>query len=441
MPKSIKYLEEYDEKDFLLPDEVLPDGRLTYHEQCVLASQKQCIKAAARDLKQTSRLTKTIDGLYQSSFLSTESEKNERLNRNGASTNVMGRKAARTTSKDRAIKEHAAEMALIRAVVGKNPGKAQELSRMRPEDFGDVSTLDYPRLNSLEEAQEDLRLEALEAYYNSHGTNKAAVTWSVADKRMLRKWFKALDFDGSGEVSVQELQDPLISAGILKTRDQVFRVLLNADKNGTMGLDFKEFLDALHGNELANVAQLVELQRIGADSSGLNMDTMVCAERRKKLINSIVDQNEKRGFLFDKSFKTLAQTAISGGARFGRANAALGQIEDQQVYERLLHNKYVDSLECVVLAKKAEQVQRDNVMLDQSYRAREGSSRPQATFIISGASSPQSPGGGTKLSPWEELQLQQHQQKKATGIDLAKNPWACFNSKTDPWAKRRGKGK
>jgi hypothetical protein len=64
-----------------------------------------------------------------------------------------------------------------------------------------------------------------------------------------------LDFDGSGEVNVDELQDPLLSTGILKTRhvafchmistitsqcnaihrEQVIRVVSNSDKNGTMG--------------------------------------------------------------------------------------------------------------------------------------------------------------------------------------------------------------
>ena len=38
----------------------------------------------------------------------------------------------------------------------------------------------------------------------------------------------------------------MLSAGIFKTREQIFRVMLNADKNETMGLDFEEFLNALY---------------------------------------------------------------------------------------------------------------------------------------------------------------------------------------------------
>jgi len=47
-------------------------------------------------------------------------------------------------------------------------------------------------------------------------------------------------------VSVAELQDPLLSAGIFLTREQVYRVMLNADKIDTAGLDFEELLNALY---------------------------------------------------------------------------------------------------------------------------------------------------------------------------------------------------
>jgi hypothetical protein len=171
-----KQLEEYEEKDFALPDEVLPDGRLTYHEQCVLLAHKQRIKRAVKDVKESTRLTKTIDSLYRDSIVSLATEKEERLLRNGASTNTLGRRGRGQITKDQAAKEHAAEMSLIRAVIGKDPCSAQQISQMTPEDFGEVSTLDYPRLNSLEEAQEDIRLDGLDHYYQTH-SSRAAVKW------------------------------------------------------------------------------------------------------------------------------------------------------------------------------------------------------------------------------------------------------------------------
>jgi hypothetical protein len=79
----------------------------------------------------------------------------------------------------------------------------------------------------------DLKQEEIENWCRKHG-KKYAQRYTNKDKRMLRHWFKELDTDGSGEVNVEELQDPLLSAGILKTRGQVVRVLSNVDKNGTM---------------------------------------------------------------------------------------------------------------------------------------------------------------------------------------------------------------
>jgi hypothetical protein len=46
----------------------------------------------------------------------------------------------------------------------------------------------------------------------------------------------------------------------MKTREQVIRVLTNVDKNKTMGIDFEEFLLALHGNKLADPKKLKHLQ-------------------------------------------------------------------------------------------------------------------------------------------------------------------------------------
>ena len=39
----------------------------------------------------------------------------------------------------------------------------------------------------------------------------------------------------------------MLSLGILKTREQVIRLLSNIDKNQTNGIDFHEFLQALQG--------------------------------------------------------------------------------------------------------------------------------------------------------------------------------------------------
>ena len=356
-----KYLEDYQEDDFILPDEELSDGRLTYHEQQVLRNQNFRIKEANKSLREEAQSVRRINALHTSSFLEMDANKRERLYANGASTNLLGRESRIKVNKARMQQEAQAELSLIKAVIGRHPDLARVTAKMTPEDYGDESTLDYPKLGSLQEAQEDLRLEDLEAFYNSHGAN-AAIKWSCKDRRMLRRWFKALDYDGSREVSVPELQDPLISSGILKTRDQVYCVLLNADKNGTMGLDFKEFLDALNSNSLAKVDQLKKLQSMGADTSGFKMDTLVTAERRKKLINSICEQNQKRSASFDAAFKKLMSSGDEKSKSHIKAARALEETEKRAVYERLLHSKSIESLSIVVDQKRALQNEIDDAL-------------------------------------------------------------------------------
>lgn len=431
LPSTIKYLEDYDEKDFLLPDEELPDYRLTYHEQQLFKKQKYRIKKAGQVVVESTKSGKQVENLFQSSILSQHAEKNERLYRNGMSTNTLGRVSKIKEANLRIKDECKAELNFIKSVVGKDQSKLLSVSKMTPSDYGDESTLDYPKLGSLEEAIEDLRLEALEGYYKSHGA-QAAVKWSCEDRRMLRNWFKALDYDSSGEVSVPELQDPLLSAGVLKTRDQVFRVLLNADKNDTMGLDFKEFLDALHGNSLANVNQLMQLQSMGSDSSGQMMDTMITAERRKKLINSIVDQNEKRQYHFDKSFNTMLQTP-SGAPGYKAASRKLKKVENQHEYERLLHNKYVESLQVVVESKKAMQLAEDDRRISLRRTLRSNQSSDLSTLIPgknNNGSSGVANGTGSALPPKDGT----------TGsIENTFNPYYCFNGKVSKWNKHLSK--
>ena len=74
---------------------------------------------------------------------------------------------------------------------------------------------------SIREKMEDLRSEGIEQWIKKHG-KILKQKFTNFDKRQLRKWFNDMDYDGSGEVQVDELQDPLLSAGILKTREQGF---------------------------------------------------------------------------------------------------------------------------------------------------------------------------------------------------------------------------
>ena len=330
---SIYPLENYTAADFSLPLEELPDGRLSHGQSTLLRHQWARINKARNMLQEERRLRDHLEELAQKSIdedarntLAKTLKEGKSLNTGLYSVGPLRRRHERITQ---AAKE---ELQLINKAVGNNYSKIQHLANIQhPNEFGDESTIDFPKLGSLEEMCEDLRQEQIEKYCTAHG-RKAAARFVNSDKRMLRKWFRELDVDHSGEVSVSELQDPLLSAGIFLTSEQVFRVMLNADKNSTAGLDFEEFLNALYsshntaggvaneataiadnedphpsdasstaqGHEI-DVSKLKKLQVMGADPHGFTMETLISAERRGKLFNSVVNQLDKR----ESEFKTV----------------------------------------------------------------------------------------------------------------------------------------
>lgn len=50
---------------------------------------------------------------------------------------------------------------------------------------------------------------------------------------ILQRWFDLLDSDGSGEVSVNELEDPLLSVGLATSKQEVVDLIARVDKDGS----------------------------------------------------------------------------------------------------------------------------------------------------------------------------------------------------------------
>ena len=404
--------EDFDPKEFALPLEEFSDGRLSHYEVTLQKKQQRRIDQAALKLRYENAVGKRLDKEYKQMHERINHDSTAKMMNLGKSINLGAETSLVGTRMKKLKKETRGELDFVRSVVGNDHLALKDLSKKTLEDFEDESTLDFPRLNTIEEKLEDLRQEKYEHFHNKRG-RKMAARFPNKDKRMLRKWFQELDFDGSGEVSVLELQDPMLSAGIFKTREQIFRVMLNADKNDTMGLDFEEFLNALYDSksELIDTRKLKKLQDMGNDPHGIQMETLITAERRKKILNSIVNQMEKRTDDFESahgkykrtakkveaekrrlreeeeqaaaassrpqsqarsSLSTPASTLSGGGvrglsaaarARAARDNAVFREhaknsrdlklLEVHQKEDRKLYDSYLDSLE-VVLKQKRE---------------------------------------------------------------------------------------
>lgn len=63
---------------------------------------------------------------------------------------------------------------------------------------------------------------------------------------LMRRWFTSLDADGSGEVGVDELEDPLVSVGLARSRGDVQKLIDGVDRDGSGEVTFGEFLHLMH---------------------------------------------------------------------------------------------------------------------------------------------------------------------------------------------------
>jgi len=66
--------------------------------------------------------------------------------------------------------------------------------------------------------------------------------WSIKERRTLWNLFISIDEDGSGEVDIEELADPLLSSGIAKTMGEVRALVRSVDENNSGSIGFIEFL-------------------------------------------------------------------------------------------------------------------------------------------------------------------------------------------------------
>lgn len=67
----------------------------------------------------------------------------------------------------------------------------------------------------------------------------------------LRKCFNSLDDDGSGEIGVDELEDPLIALGLVENRNQLQQIVDLVDEDGSGQIEFPEFLQIIKGGRNA----------------------------------------------------------------------------------------------------------------------------------------------------------------------------------------------
>ncbi|KAG6592585.1 Ca2+-binding protein/EF-hand superfamily protein [Phytophthora cinnamomi] len=121
--------------------------------------------------------------------------------------------------------------------------------------------------------------------------------FSGEQKRMLRQWFDALDSDGSGKISVEELEDPMLSIGIVTDTREIEQIVSKLDKDANGQIDFQEFVDFLTPHARHNKGASPQkhevmfhqlTKKMEHQSSGfLEVNTQLSMERRRFILDSI----------------------------------------------------------------------------------------------------------------------------------------------------------
>jgi Ca2+-binding EF-hand superfamily protein len=66
-------------------------------------------------------------------------------------------------------------------------------------------------------------------------------------RRKIRDYFNSLDSKGSGSIGIEELEEPLITLGIAKGKNEVKKIMDEIDEDGSGEIEFGEFLQILKG--------------------------------------------------------------------------------------------------------------------------------------------------------------------------------------------------
>ena len=145
-----------------------------------------------------------------------------------------------------------------------------------------------------EKKEEMLKLNTLQ-WLTARGRG-AKMGERMEQEKMLRDWFEALDADGSGDISVDELEEPLISIGLVSSKEDLEEMIRKYDSSGDGEIDFQEFVKMVMTREEGGKPNAM-LKLFEDFSNGLlgnrllPFSTLIHMYSRKQLFNAIMANN------------------------------------------------------------------------------------------------------------------------------------------------------
>ena len=137
----------------------------------------------------------------------------------------------------------------------------------------------------------------------------------------------------------------MVSCGLLSTHDEVAKCLNVWDTDNSGNISFDEFVDALKGNEMVDKSKLDLLRKFSTDPH-FRMDTLLTAERRKRLLYLVLERTKVCQRLHDdavmkinaaisKNSHPMAYTILSRELQKVEKTIELSQIENNVYFESL----------------------------------------------------------------------------------------------------------
>jgi Ca2+-binding EF-hand superfamily protein len=133
--------------------------------------------------------------------------------------------------------------------------------------------------------------------YLKHHKKGDKMMTEMERERMLKDWFHALDADGGGGISVDELEEPLISIGLVSSREDLVAMIDKYDSSGDGEIDFQEFVKMVmtreeggNGNAMLRLFEAFSDGKLGDPL--LPFSTLVHMYSRKQLFKAFMGKDE-----------------------------------------------------------------------------------------------------------------------------------------------------
>jgi hypothetical protein len=130
----------------------------------------------------------------------------------------------------------------------------------------------------------------IRGWLKRHGKMKY-IDFDEKERQELRGYFDELDEDGSGNIGIDELEEPLIGLGLADNRAEVEKMIYSVDEDGSGEIEFEEFLQIIKsGDKDSKMAKFFKDMISGnfmQEYGSMPFRLMVSTFRRKQMMHAM----------------------------------------------------------------------------------------------------------------------------------------------------------